>query len=315
MQQSYRYHLDRSSKKFKCPQCGSKSFVLYIDAETKEYLPENVGRCDRENNCGYHYTAGNFFKDNQYGHQPFINKAYYKPEPVLPVDYMPLDLVEATIKNNGFMKSNFAAFMLHNFGITAPASALLKYFVGRSKVDNGTGCIFWRIDIEHRVRTGKIMSYNPDTGKRNKDQQPGWVHTTLKPFNHQLCFFGEHLLNEYPGKTVAVVESEKTAIIASMYMPQYNWIATGGASGCKWREWDVYKVFWGKNVLLFPDFGYYNKKTEKTCWQEWSERAERIRETANCSIEVSRILEEKLDEAERVNDYDLSDLLMSESPF
>ena len=68
------------------------------------------------------------------------------------------------------------------------------------------------------------MHYNPSTGKRIKDETiPGrinWLHTTLKR-RHQLpkdwqltqCLFGEHLLPQHPNKTVALVESDKTAII------------------------------------------------------------------------------------------------------
>ncbi|MGY6561424.1 MAG: DUF6965 family protein [Luteibaculaceae bacterium] len=49
-----KYILDPSSKKFTCPACNEKTFVRYIEVETKAYLPEQIGRCDRENNCKYH---------------------------------------------------------------------------------------------------------------------------------------------------------------------------------------------------------------------------------------------------------------------
>ena len=32
----FRYSLDKSSKKFVCPNCNKKTFVLYIDTETKK---------------------------------------------------------------------------------------------------------------------------------------------------------------------------------------------------------------------------------------------------------------------------------------
>jgi hypothetical protein len=51
--ENHRYHFDKSSKKFHCPACQKKTFVLYVEAVTGEYLPKQFGRCDRESNCGY----------------------------------------------------------------------------------------------------------------------------------------------------------------------------------------------------------------------------------------------------------------------
>ena len=72
------------------------------------------------------------------------------------------------------------------------------------------------------------MQYNPTTGKRIKHQSGAidWVYNKLKKsgmlpenFNLQQCFFGEHLLTLYPDKTVAIVESEKSALIAVEFSP------------------------------------------------------------------------------------------------
>ena len=56
-------------------------------------------------------------------------------------------------------------------------------------------------------------------------------------------------------KPVAIVESEKTAIVASIYIPEYVWIATGGKNGCKWKEKDIAKVLLNREqpIYLFPD--------------------------------------------------------------
>ncbi len=40
--------------------------------------------------------------------------------------------------------------------------------------------------------------------------------------------FGEHLLPMNRGKPVAIVESEKTALVAAYYLPEYVWLASGG---------------------------------------------------------------------------------------
>jgi hypothetical protein len=50
----YRYILDTSPRKYRCPGCGKKRFVRYVDTATGELLPEQYGRCDREANCGHH---------------------------------------------------------------------------------------------------------------------------------------------------------------------------------------------------------------------------------------------------------------------
>ena len=50
----YRYTLDKSSKKYNCPECGKKRFVRYVDGVAKELAPEQYGRCDRKSSCGYH---------------------------------------------------------------------------------------------------------------------------------------------------------------------------------------------------------------------------------------------------------------------
>ena len=163
------------------------------------------------------------------------------------------------------------------------------------------------------------MSYDPTTGKRKKDINT-WLHASIPDYNFKNCFFGQHLIYQQPDKPIAIVESEKTAIIASFFMPQYNWLATGGSSGCKWREYQVYNVLQGKEIVLFPDFGYYNrpqskpKEEWKTCYEEWLERAEGIGEKLSCKISVSRILENNLLETEREIGPDLADFLIKQDP-
>ena len=51
---TYRYILDKSSRKFACPVCLKKTFVKYVEAETGEYITGDFGKCDREANCSTH---------------------------------------------------------------------------------------------------------------------------------------------------------------------------------------------------------------------------------------------------------------------
>lgn len=67
------------------------------------------------------------------------------------------------------------------------------------------------------------------------------------------CFFGEHLLSKNPTKSVAIVESEKSALIAAHYMPDFIWLATGGMHGC--FKADVISILKGRSIMLCPDLG------------------------------------------------------------
>ena len=303
---TYKFSLDKGSKKIVCPGCGQRRAVRYLNNETNEFLPDQVCRCDRESSCGYHYTPKQYLSEISAGYVPVMQKKDQEPE--RPIDTMPMEYVEKSM--NGFEHTNFAIYLSSLFGNDIAKSVLIKYMVGRSRNDQGKACIFWRIDSDERVRTGKIMSYNPETGKRIKESPPTWTHSIIEGFNYRLCFFGEHLIGEFPDLPIGIVESEKTAIVGSIFMPGLVWIATGGNSGCKWREWSVFNVLKGRDIILFPDFGYFNKKTQKTCFQEWSDRAGVIQERMTCKIRVSRLLEDLLPMEERVNDYDLADLLI-----
>ncbi|MFQ8804379.1 MAG: PG0870-related protein [Alistipes indistinctus] len=54
----YRFHLQKyhPGSKTVCPECGRKAcFTRYIDEEGLVSFPDNVGKCDHINSCGYHY--------------------------------------------------------------------------------------------------------------------------------------------------------------------------------------------------------------------------------------------------------------------
>lgn len=64
--------------RYRCPSCQQrdKTFSLYIDRETGEHINSTVGRCNRESNCGHHYTPKQYFKDNDIS---FDTPKVYKP--------------------------------------------------------------------------------------------------------------------------------------------------------------------------------------------------------------------------------------------
>ena len=294
--------------RYRCPSCQQrdKTFSLYIDTETGEHIHPTVGRCNRESNCGHHYTPKQYFQDNNISFdtpQPKANK----PRPVTPqpktVSFIPVEVFKQSLQIDKTVlqvaeTNHFVKFLINLFGVEVASQLVSSYFIATSKHWNGA-TVFWQIDTQGKVRTGKIMLYNPTTGKRVKNLELPvyWVHKALKQpeFELRQCLFGEHLLIDKT-KPVAIVESEKTAVIASVYLPQFIWVAVGSLTNLNAEKCSILK---GRTVTLFPDLNGFEK---------WSSKAKELSHLA--TFTVSDLLERKATEAEKKQGFDLADYLI-----
>lgn len=130
---------------------------------------------------------------------------------------------------------------------------------GALRLQNSYACsAFPYIDAEGRTIAIKAVPYSKENGHRVKGMQKDRpkMHT-YKPAQNPSAYFGTHLLPLYPGKRVAIVESEKTAIVGALTFPQYIWIATGSkgnlaphSDGSPRQEWEPLR---GRTLHLFPD--------------------------------------------------------------
>jgi hypothetical protein len=299
-----------NASRFTCPSCETKhSFTLYLDGSTNEPINAKVGKCNRESKCGYHYTPKQFFIDNpsdcRDARLSVSNKTIHIPKQIAqpqPPGTIPFSYVERSAS----YKSNFVRFLFDFLTDEQIEQAYQNYALGSTKTNE---VIFWQIDINGKVRTGKIMQYNPTTGRRIKHESGAidWVHNKLKKagalpedFNLQQCFFGEHLLKIYPQKPLAIVESEKSAIIASVVIPDSVWIAAGQLNGLSIEK---AKILQGRNVTLFPDLGGFEK---------WRIKANEIKQSIKCEIKVSTILEDIATETQRSEGLDIADYIIDE---
>ena len=305
MKTAHRYILEPyegMNTRYRCPSCQhrDKTFSLYIDTETGEHIHTSVGRCNRESNCGNHYTPKQYFQDNpaMSGNTP--QPKAYKPRPVTPqpkpVSFIPVEVFKASLK--GHETNHFVKFLIDLFGVEVASQLISHYFIATSKHWNG-GTVFWQIDTQGKVRTGKIMLYSSTTGKRVKEpfNHINWVHSLLKQpeFELRQCLFGSHLLIDKT-KPVAIVESEKTAVIASVYLPQFIWVAVGSLTNLNAEKCHVLK---GRTVTLFPDLNGFEK---------WSSKAKELSHLA--TFTVSDLLERKATESEKKQGFDLADYLI-----
>jgi hypothetical protein len=300
----YKYILEPykgMNTRYRCPNCQrrDKTFSLYIDTVTGEHLHPTVGRCNRESNCGHHYTPKQYFQDNNISSdtiQPKTNKPRNIPPYHKPVSLIPLELFKASLK--GHENNHFVKYLFNLFGVEVTSKLVSHYFISTSKYWNGA-TVFWQIDTKGKIRTGKIMLYNATTGKRVKEpfNHVNWVHKALKQVNFELkqCLFGEHLLIDKT-KPVAIVESEKTAIIASAYLPQFIWLAVGSLTNLNAEKCGILK---GRTVILFPDLNGFDK---------WSSKAKELSHLA--IFAVSDLLERNATETEKKQGFDLADYLI-----
>jgi len=313
MAELHNYSLQRYSgpgSRHTCPACGEKHcFTLYVD-ENGDFLHESVGRCNHESRCGYHYTPKQFFADHPSACSDWKENFFRVPQQTLkttvkkPIWIITTDIVKKSV--NPAIDSDFTAFLTGLIGREKTVNTVKEYHIGVTKKKD---VIFYQVDTEGRCRTGKIMKYDRETGHRIKDEKVGgkitWVHSLLKqskdpglrlPAGWELtqCLFGEHLLRQYPLKPVALVESEKTAVICSSFWPEYIWLATGGKSQLN----DRLQVLRGRKVVAFPDVDGY---------AEWKEKLSKV---PGLDITVSDVLEKEASFEDRARHVDIADLLI-----
>jgi len=288
------------NSRYRCPECNKKTFTRYIDNETNEHISIKVGKCSRLLKCNYHYAPKQFFRDNNISFQATKNfnadliiKPNQKPEP----SFINIDILNNTIGNKN--PNFFIDYLATIWDYDVAYYLADKYNIGTSKHWNGS-TVFWQVDINNNVRSGKIMLYNAFNGKRIKKpyNHINWVHNVLKISNFHLeqCFFGEHLLNQDRDKPIAIVESEKTAIISSVYLPEFIWIACGSANNLNKEKT---KVLNGRNVVLFPDLG---------CYDLWNDKIPSL--TNLTTFRTSTLLERKATSDEKQQGLDIADYLV-----
>lgn len=312
-----------------CPSCGAKrEFTRYID-ERGEYLGESVGLCNRESKCGYHYTPKMYFADNPQFLTGTATKTRTAKRPAQTfrtaqkvgpkkTDFIGSEHLRESLGN--YEQNSFVAFLLDLFCEDAEtvAETVKKYFIG---TDSDGAAVLWFVDKLKRIRTGKILQFDTATGKRRIvksyihketgeliEMKADWMHSRLKAkkilpkdFNLELCFFGEHLLSIEHEKPIAIVEAEKTAVIASICFPRFVWLAAGAM---KYISAEKLARYGKRKILLYPD----GSKAAFEYWRNAAADARRL----GLDVHISELIESTATETEKQNDFDLADYLINE---
>ena len=200
--------------------------------------------------------------------------------PPLPMLELPMEMVTA--------RQHTGADQLCNWLRSLPWDSLQRrhiepviqeYRIGHSMHGH---TIFWQIDDQQRVRTGKMMLYRPDG---HRDRESKWnfdyIHAALfRADNHpeydadkqemKQTLFGMHLIDAYgPDASVRIVESEKTAVfMAIAYGNNKNqvWMACGGAENLT-RDRLEPIISRGRRIILYPD---------RDAIERWQQKADQL---------------------------------------
>ena len=331
----HRYILEKSSKKFDCPDCSKKRLVRFIDTVTGDYLPDQYGRCDREANCSYYlnpYTDGyaNMIWKQERGEysengKPPPTSPRPKPKPI----FIPVEVLQQTLKGyeqNVFIK-NLLRCVPFPFESKDIEIIISLYYMGTvcngyrkgaitlpfiDKVGNVRAVQVKQFDQEnHTTGTDFLHSIIEKHHKERKRPFPEWLKAYQMNDLKVSCLFGEHLLNKYSCNPVALVEAPKTAIYGTLYfgfpdLPEnLLWLAVYNLSSLNFNKCQALQ---GRDVYLFPDLSNDGKAFEL-----WSSKAKELEtRLPGTRFIVSNLLERNASEPEHLKGCDLADFLIKQ---
>ena len=339
--EDYPCSLEKGSRKHSCPQCGRKTFVRYIDKTTGEYLPEQYGRCDHEQSCGYHLNP---LKDGHYkrnGNTPApvrlprrLQAPPKQPPTAAPVVipdevYRPY---EAAGLCSGFVR-NLRQNVPFPFPDTDISKAVQLYRLGAVSGGYMAGAVcFPFIDTHGNIRAVQVKQFDEanhttattflhsmlETYYKQRGGVPDWLQRYTEQEKRVTCLFGAHLLKAYPRNPVALVEAPKTAVVGTLYhgFPDESsnnpvWVAVYNKSSF---TYDKLKALEGRRVEVFPDLSKRaDGETHGATFQEWKRKAEALqREHPRLVFCFNDYLEQVATDEQRAAGLDLADFLINE---
>jgi hypothetical protein len=153
-------------------------------------------------------------------------------------------------------------WMCRSFGERRASEAWRKYCM---TTDYHGNAVFWYVNADGEICKDKIVKYRSD-GHRDKAFGGGSRFKVADGYTER-CYFGSHLAGSE--SRVVVVESEKTALVLSLFTDCVV-MATGGKSNL--RDADG-------NTVLLPDMDAREEWAKKgrvvEWWKEWPEAGEK----------------------------------------
>jgi hypothetical protein len=241
---------------YKCFSCGAKGGVIeFLMEHEKLSFPDALRWLGKK----YSIPVDDVPVDWTYTPKP--------APPPLPMLELPASMVMRTMKaidDDNLVKWMRMGIAWDDVQRYRLEKNLFDYHVGHGK--NGH-TIFWQMDQNGKIRTGKMMKYRPDG---HRDKEATWnfdfIHSALfrdprltqydeDKMEAHLTFFGMHLIERFPNATIKLVESEKTAILMATAYGNHTmqiWLACGGLEMIT-RERLQPLIDQQRHIILYPD--------------------------------------------------------------
>lgn len=230
---------------YKCFGCGDGGDVFnFIQKYCKTTFPESV------NYVAAKYGMAEIDTSFQ---TPVFKREKPKEKPIEYINPSVLfETIQADKHNNTFIRFICKRFSDRKERVRQTINA---YQIGTYRE---TMVTFPQIERLGGIRYIKCMAYT-ENGHRDKNAFPSIIKHPQTPEGYKQAFFGEHLLRDHNGK-IAVVESEKTAIIMTLIDTEnkYLWIATGGGNNLRQNLATLANM----EIVLFPDSEKYGSWKE-----------------------------------------------------
>lgn len=270
-----------SDEKFKCPSCGADGKFVRFKSKSGVWLDGDYGWCDREIECGF------------YEKPPIVEKATVVKKPTGNKNLFNCDILDSKkydkfyVNNPGNLPNQFLRCIAKEFD-TKIALEVQKSFSVGTFWDGGTIYPFY---FDGGLMSAQVVWYGSDFHRSKEERHHAtWLHkfkyvddnghehtsndrlsihfvgqwdSTL--FELGLPFFNwKAVEKDQENKSICIVEAPKTAIIMSIVMPEYIWIAAGSLQGMQTYKFENIGLF--KHFYLFPDMSTGDKA--KTSWEK-----------------------------------------------
>jgi hypothetical protein len=258
-----------------CPLCGDRSLSYYVDTHNGSCIvDESLGKCDHLDSCKpYHEHPYQWSGLREYEKQ-YGDSNYKRVEvPEKPKRYYYLD--KTLLDKIKFIEGNVFVQFLKGLGISITDikdlfSKLNVYT--RSELE----IVFAYQDLENRFTRGMIIRFDR-TGHKYGNLSS--IHHRMKDKGlisddfdiTELHLWGLHLLNDSVNidKPIAIVESQKTALLCNYLYPSMVWMASSGLSNLNIEKFEPLR---GRRIIIYPDKGTYLSLSGKlNAWAKYME--------------------------------------------